>query len=86
MRRDEEMKMTHSGILVKNGKRYVSVRFERGSDVAEAMLPDCKVTKNTGFSKEEVEGLEGYLVQENEPYFLQGKRNQSNQKSVVGVL
>lgn len=73
MRRDEEMTMTHSGILVKNGKRYVSVRFERGMDVAEAMLPDCKVTKSTGFSEEEVQGLENYLVQENDNIFSRAK-------------
>ncbi len=74
MKRDEEMKMTHSGILAKDGRRYVSVRFERGGDVAEAVLPGCKVIRNSGFSEEEVQGLESYLMQENDNIFARAKK------------
>ncbi len=73
MKKDEEMKMTHSGILAKNGRRSVSVRFERGADVAEATLPECKVIRNQGFSAEEVQGLESYLMQENDRIFARAK-------------
>ena len=34
MRREEEVRLTHSGIFAKDGRRCVSVRFERGRDVA----------------------------------------------------
>ena len=54
MRREEEVRLTHSGIFAKDGRRCVSVRFERGRDVAEAILPACRVTKNEGFTDEEV--------------------------------
>ena len=71
--REEEVKMTHSGILVKEGKRHVSVRFERGADIAEALLPQCKVVSQHGFSEEEIEGLEGYLEQQNDVIFAKAK-------------
>ena len=61
MNRDEELKFTHSAILAKDGKPFVSVRFERGRDVAEGSVPACLITKNTGFSEEEILGLESYL-------------------------
>lgn len=73
MDRSEEMKMTHSGIFAKEGKRHVSVRFERGKDMAEASLPECKVVKNRGFSEEEVAGLEVYLELKNDEIFHKAK-------------
>lgn len=73
MNRDEEVKLTHSGILTKEGRRYVSVRFERGSDIAEAMLPECRVTKNQGFTEEEVKSLENYLELKNDEIFAKAK-------------
>ena len=73
MNREEEVKLTHSGILAKDGRRYVSVRFERGEDVAEARLPECKVTKNKGFTEQEVGGLEAYLERENNAIFAKAK-------------
>lgn len=74
MNREEEVKLTHSGILVKKGKRHVSVRFERGEDVAEASLPECRVTKSHGFSEEEIKGLENYLELENDNIFKKAKQ------------
>lgn len=59
---DEEMKMTYTSVLTKDGKPLISLAFERGSDICEAVVPDCKITKNSGFSDEEVEALEQYLI------------------------
>lgn len=73
MKKNEEMKMTHSGIIVKQGRRHVLVRFERGKDIAEASLPECKVTKNDGFSEEEVVGLEVYLQMQVDIIFAKAK-------------
>lgn len=73
MDKHEEMKLTHSGIIVKKGRRHVLVRFERGNDMAEASLPECKVTKNRGFSEEEVTGLELYLQMQNDEIFAKAK-------------
>ncbi len=73
MNRVEELKMTHSGILTKKGKRQVCVRFERGSDMAEADLPACKVTKSQGFTAEEIAGLEEYLAAQNDIIFEKAK-------------
>ncbi len=57
----EEMKMTYSAVVAKDGKPVVAVRFERGTDYAEALLPDCTINKSAGFSAEEIAGLEFYL-------------------------
>ena len=73
MKKDDEMKLTHTGIYVKKGRRHVSVRFERGGDVAEATLPECKVTKSSGFSEDEIAALELYLRQENDNIFAKAK-------------
>lgn len=61
------------GYLCKDGRRCVSVRFERGRDVAEAILPACRVTKNEGFTDEEVRGLEQYLESKNDEIFAKAK-------------
>lgn len=62
MEQNEEVKMTYSKILSKEGKRYVSVSFERGSDLAEGSIPACKIEKNEGFSDEEICRLEDYMA------------------------
>ncbi len=73
MNRQEEVKMTHSGILAADGRRYVSVRFERGKDAAEGRLPDCKITKNHGFSPEETERLEDFMEQKCDEIFQKAR-------------
>lgn len=73
MNREEEMKLIHSGIVVKQGRRHVLVRFERGRDVAEASIPECRVTKNQGFSQEEIKGLELYLELKHDELFAKAK-------------
>ncbi len=57
----EEMKMTYSSVVAKDGKPVVAVRFERLSDYAEALLPDCTIRSSKGFSEEEIAALEFYL-------------------------
>ncbi len=57
----EEMKMTYSSVVSKDGKPVVAVRFERDNDYAEALLPDCSVRTSKGFSEEEIAALEFYL-------------------------
>lgn len=58
---NQEIKLTHSGILSKNGKPMVSVRFERGSDFAEGSVPECIIINKQGFTSEEICGLESYM-------------------------
>lgn len=73
MNHEEEVKLTHSGILASKGRKHVSVCFERGKDTAEGSIPECRITKNHGFSDEEVEGLEGYLEQKCDEIFAKAK-------------
>lgn len=58
---EQEMRMTYSGIVVADGKKKVSVTFERGSDLAELSIPECKVTKSHGFEDDELIMLEKYV-------------------------
>ena len=67
------MKLTYSRLYALGGKRHVSVRFERGGDVAEGSIPECKIKKNSGFSAEEVEGLENYLELKCDEIFAKAK-------------
>lgn len=54
-----------SGIIRKADEKRVCVLFSDDNRMAEGVVPACKIISNTGFSKEEVEGLEKYL-RENE--------------------
>ncbi len=65
MGNSEALNFTYSGLVNKNGKKVVSVRFERagGRDFADGILPDCAIEKQQGFSGEEVEQLEIYLME-----------------------
>lgn len=63
MHQDDEVRMTYSGILTYKGKKTVRVIFERGvSDSAEGSVPDGRITKSTGFSQEEIEKLNEFLI------------------------
>jgi len=57
----EEMTMTYSGIVVSEGRKKISVTFEAGDAYAEGSIPDCKITKSTGFEEDELVMLEKYL-------------------------
>ena len=63
---DGNMTMTYSAIVRdKDNHKIVRVKFEREnyglSEVAEGLLPDCKIVSQNGYSGEEIEGLEEYL-------------------------
>lgn len=57
----EEMTMTYSGIVVADGKKKISVTFEAKDAYAEGTIPDCKITKSSGFEEAELVMLEKYL-------------------------
>lgn len=59
----EELKMTISGFVPKDGRKSVYVVFEDGNRKAEGYVPDCVITKNEGFEDDEVKVLELYLKQ-----------------------
>lgn len=65
MNREEELTFTYSGVVQKDHRNAVCVRFERKrggqTEYAEGLLPAAKITEHTGFSAEEIEGLENYL-------------------------
>lgn len=58
--------MTYSAIVRdRENKKIVRVSFERtgalGKEIAEGLLPECKITEHNGFTREELEGLQEYL-------------------------
>lgn len=57
----QEMKMTVSGIVPKDGRKHIYVVFEDGKRKAEGYVPDCVITKNEGFEADEVKMLELYM-------------------------
>ncbi len=61
MNQNEEVKLTISSIVTKDNKPMVAVRFERGRDFAEGILPECEIKSFQGFSVEERDALAVYL-------------------------
>lgn len=62
MKNNDEIKLTYSSVISKDGKPFVSVMFERGEyDIAEGSLPSCEITYSSGFSEEEIKNLTDYL-------------------------
>ncbi len=62
MGRNEELRMTYSGLLMKDGEKMVRVSFERGKGAyAEGIVPRGVIEKSSGFTKEEVDMLTVYL-------------------------
>ena len=59
----EELKMTISGIVPKDGRKSIYVVFEDGVRKAEGYVPDCIITENVGFEEDEVKMLELYMKQ-----------------------
>lgn len=59
----QELKMTISGIVPKDGRRNIYVVFEDGKRKAEGSVPDCVIEKNEGFQEDEVKMLELYMKQ-----------------------
>lgn len=62
MDRNDELRMTYSGLLLKDGEKMVRVCFERGrNDYAEGVVPRGEIVKASGFTKEEIEQLAVYI-------------------------
>lgn len=61
---NNEVNMTVSPICQKGGEKYAFVSFVDGERIAEGKIPDCKIISNKGFSQEEVEQLEIYMMSE----------------------
>lgn len=59
----EELKMTISGIVPKDGRKSIYVVFEDGKRRAEGYVPDCVITQNEGFEEDEIKMLELYMKQ-----------------------
>ena len=53
-----------SGIFDKEGKKIAYVSFKDGDREAEGIIPDCRITRNQGFSGEEKAQLEAYMERE----------------------
>lgn len=71
---NEEMRMTYTSVLAKNGKPHISLLFERGNDSCEGSVPECVIRKNNGFSASEVEALEQYLMMNKKQIIDNSKR------------
>ncbi len=82
MERREELTCTYSTVLSKNGRPFVSVMFERGEDIAEGTVPDCIITKSSGFTEEEVAEIEDYL-EEHKQEIIDGAKRISNIKHLL---
>lgn len=59
----EELKMTISGFVPKDGRKSVYIVFEDGDKRAEGYVPDCIITQNIGFEDNDIKILELYMKQ-----------------------
>lgn len=59
-----EFNMSVSQIFRQNGEKYAFVSFTDGTRRAEGKIPECKITSSSGFSEDEVAGLEDYMSRE----------------------
>ena len=80
----DSVNMLVSGIINKEGRRYVRVSFLRGKDVAEGIVPDGIVDHVEGFSDEEVFKLERYL-RENRGEIMEQARQVNPIKNWLGL-
>lgn len=61
---DNELKMTVSGIVPKDGRQNIYVVFEDGNRRAEGCVPDCVILNQNGFEEDEVKMLQLYMKQQ----------------------
>ena len=64
MNSSDELQMSVSPVCQKDGKKVAYVAFSDKTRSAEGVIPECVITKNHGFSNEEVEQLEAYMKQQ----------------------
>ena len=57
----DELTMSVSGICQKDGRKIAYVTFADSDRKAEGIIPDCRITRQNGFSKEETGQLELYM-------------------------
>ncbi len=69
----DDIKMLVTSMIHKEGKAFARVSFLRDSDWAEGIVPGGKIEKAEGFSAEEIEKLEAYLVGEQEMILQEAK-------------
>lgn len=73
-----EVTFTYSGVLTRNNRKLICVRFERkgdfGVDFAEGKLPECRIEKQKGFSVEEISQMEEYLETEKDNIIHEAKK------------
>lgn len=70
----EEIKMTVTTLLHKDGAAFARVSFLRENDWAEGIVPGGKIEQSEGFSGEEIEKLKAYLTEEEEMILSQAKK------------
>ncbi len=70
---NQEIKMSVSSFIRKDGDKAVYVMFYDGEKNAEFVLPDCKLLKNNGFAKEDIDQLLKYVDNERETIFNMAK-------------
>lgn len=70
---NSELKLTYSCILSRKKEKIIRITFEREGAYAEGVVPEGKIEKHQGFTKEEVEQLEQYLRQNKTEIFEKAK-------------
>jgi len=80
---NEEMKMTYTSVLTKDNKPLISLCFERGRDICEGVVPECRIVKNDGFSIEEIDALEQYL-RANKKQIIENSKSISGLFNILG--
>ncbi|MBE5890830.1 MAG: hypothetical protein E7282_07675 [Lachnospiraceae bacterium] len=71
---NENLNMSVSSIVEKNGQKQVYIIFEDNERSAEGKLPDAKIISNNGFTDEEVAALELYISANSEDIFAMAKK------------
>ena len=84
---EEKITFTQTGVIRRNNKNAVCVRFERegtaGTEFAEGFVPECKIIKSNGFTQEEMEKLEAYMLEE-KPNIIAKAKEMSNFLKILG--
>ncbi|MCM1307191.1 MAG: hypothetical protein NC223_01180 [Butyrivibrio sp.] len=73
------VRLTHSSVLFKDGKPFVSVLFEDGEKSAEGRIPECVISINMGFSEAEAAEFEEYM-RENKTEIIEAA------KKITGIM
>lgn len=69
----DEMKMSVSSIVSKEGRREIYVLFSEGSRSAEGRISDYRIIHSNGFTQEEVAMLELYMRREKDTILRMAK-------------